>query len=313
MILADRFLDYLSQVRTVAAQGFDDQDLSLAGKHVQATPQQLRSDLPRQIAKAKSLEVSVIGAHRFVVSREVLALAGAIPEASVLRDRSTAFLPGACCWLEWETDAAGAESPPASGAMTGLLLDGEEGRDLRKGNAMMVVAEPGRPLVTMTLSFALEADPPVTLLSDAHLRAMGGSSPTPAMTARFGTELLRLLAAINSPRIVRFEDGPDLTRLNRKRGKAHRTPFLTWRTVRINLDEKVEHLGQPRHYSGRMPLHFTRSHLRRIGGEWRLVRAYWSGDAKHGRILKTYKVGRKSDFARGGDRQPVRQIVPPRR
>lgn len=250
------------------------------------------------------LDLAIVQAHRFVLSPEVQILANGLQQRpdALQTARETRFLPSGSTWIEW----APANRPHIR---NGLLLIGDGERSVSEGMIFMVSSEERTLSAPLIARFDLAADAPIrAVAAGEQIYQMFGGEPVPRhQYSDWSLALVAILAVINSPRIVRFADEPNIRRLNQKRLREHKTPFLTWRTIKINVDGRQEHIGHQKNETGKMPLHFTRSHLRRVKGEWRLIQAYWSGDAKNGRILKSYQVARAGELARRGDHD-IKQV-----
>src|ERR1700674_5412369 len=105
-------------------------------------------------------------------------------------------------------------------------------------------------------------------------------------------QVYAFLLLINTPHVTTQTKHDPHRALARDIRAKHKTlgiaPLRPWTeitlTAGVEVVENAEHAA-----TGTMPLHWTRSHLRRVLGVWTVISDYWSGDASNGVKQSRYK------------------------
>jgi hypothetical protein len=109
-------------------------------------------------------------------------------------------------------------------------------------------------------------------------------------------QVYAFLLLINTPHVTTQTKHDPHRALARDIRAKHKTlgiaPLRPWTeitlTAGVEVVENAEHAATSA--TGTMPLHWTRSHLRRVLGVWTVISDYWSGDASSGVKQSRYKV-----------------------
>lgn len=224
------------------------------------------------------VRMALSAAHKFVVTPEAVQEADALEWDDKLLQYL--FLPYKNTWVEYTVN-------PIAGMQAGVVFIPYE--DETAGSAIICATRRPRQherqqCRMVTVKFNLRERPLFTMKRD---RLWEEGYPS---VAEFGDHVAKLLAFINSPRIVSIRDS-GFAAINRKRVKKGREPFMEFKTVRLQ-PHVLALRGLPVD-AGPGPhrrRHAVRAHLRLKLGRVELVRAHMRGAEELGIIHKDYEV-----------------------
>lgn len=224
------------------------------------------------------------GARKMVVHPDVIELAGAIvhDEAKLKAAAPYIFFPAYDTWLEWRDERG----------KIGMYFHGP-GESVTDGQGIMTMQDHGDPEsgVLIPLQFHLP---------QYDVKAL--PSPTTPLATRIQFEeaagklkpiVYAILAMINSPKLIRTTP-VDVSRINKRREALGRYSFHPHHEVRLDIDKRIIKTTAGHGDGASKCLHFVRTHLRLVQGQYILVRPHWRGDPALGIRDTHYRVDRKN-------------------